>query len=276
MTRAVKEYAPRTNPFMLTRRPGARGTYSASGVWGDPTRATAEKGRAVVEALTSDIVKEIEALRKAALPTAAGTSDQPAVADRRVTAPQAPAAPQCTTGDLRTIRSIGDAFAAHWANADAERLGGLWTPNGDIVHPDASDQANAGGHRSESGRAVQAARLSAHASSDAGRQHTMHRRGNGDCRWKMGTERDDGREQKILPSLRGLFTMVVERAGTEWKIVAYRYTIDPVGPTVPTLLKAARIPRAGSTDPMGQPGHLSHVCYHPRTPVPSAWRRGRR
>lgn len=242
MTRAVKEYAPRTNPFMLTRRPGARGTYSASGVWGDPTRATAEKGRAVVDALTSDIVKEIETLRNAALPTAAVTSDQPALADRRVTAPEAPAAPQCTAGDLRTIRSIGDAFAAHWANADAERLGGLWTPNGDIVHPDASVERTP----------VVIIQNRAELFRRRDYRHTRHpmQVGNIRCiaetmaiadgKWELRGMTDA--TNKILPSLRGLFTMVVERAGTEWKIVAYRYTIDPVGPTVPTLLKRPGYP----------------------------------
>ena len=61
-----------------------------------------------------------------------------------------------------------------------------------------------------------------------------------DGKWELRGMTDAN--NKILPSLRGLFTMVVQRAGTEWKIVAYRYTIDPVGPTVPTLLKRPGYP----------------------------------
>lgn len=51
-----------------------------------------------------------------------------------------------------------------------------------------------------------------------------------------------GANGKFLPSLRGLFTMVVERSDSTWRIVAYRYTIDPAGPTVPTLLKRPGYP----------------------------------
>ena len=45
MSKAVKDYAPRSTPFALTRRVGGTGTYSPTGIWGDPTLATAEKGR---------------------------------------------------------------------------------------------------------------------------------------------------------------------------------------------------------------------------------------
>jgi creatinine amidohydrolase len=48
MTRAVREYAPGSNPFVLTRRRETRGTYSETGVWGDPTRATAAKGQVLI------------------------------------------------------------------------------------------------------------------------------------------------------------------------------------------------------------------------------------
>ncbi len=67
MSRAVREDNPRGEGG-LTRRPGGRGTYSASGVWGDPTLATVEKGRVVVEATVEGILRDIEALRRAELP----------------------------------------------------------------------------------------------------------------------------------------------------------------------------------------------------------------
>jgi creatinine amidohydrolase len=63
MAKAVKDDDPqRTGP--LSRRPGVPGTtYSPSGVWGDATLATREKGRVVVEAMVAGMLREIEALR---------------------------------------------------------------------------------------------------------------------------------------------------------------------------------------------------------------------
>jgi creatinine amidohydrolase len=47
----------------LTRTPGGDQTYSPSGVWGDPTLATREKGRIVVDAFVRAVLAEIEELR---------------------------------------------------------------------------------------------------------------------------------------------------------------------------------------------------------------------
>ncbi len=67
MSKAVKDYHPGKGG--LTRDSKAEGkTYSASGVFGDATLATREKGRIVTEALVEAILKEIEALRAAQLP----------------------------------------------------------------------------------------------------------------------------------------------------------------------------------------------------------------
>lgn len=62
MTKAVKDYAP-NRPGGLTRDPSKAGTYSPTGTWGDPTLATREKGRKLVEAFVAHVVAEIEALR---------------------------------------------------------------------------------------------------------------------------------------------------------------------------------------------------------------------
>lgn len=49
------------NPGGLTRDPdAARGTYSPTGAWGDPTLATLDKGRLVVEALVTHIVEFLD------------------------------------------------------------------------------------------------------------------------------------------------------------------------------------------------------------------------
>ncbi|HTQ55631.1 MAG TPA: creatininase family protein [Bryobacteraceae bacterium] len=63
MRKAVKDYHPGAGG--LTRDPHKPGAYSASGVYGDATLATAEKGRAVAHALVESILREIEELRRA-------------------------------------------------------------------------------------------------------------------------------------------------------------------------------------------------------------------
>ena len=62
----MKDYHPGTGP--LTRDPNGKGTYSPTGVWGDATLATREKGRIVVEALVASVLADIEALRQTAPP----------------------------------------------------------------------------------------------------------------------------------------------------------------------------------------------------------------
>ena len=63
ISKAVKDYHPRGGRG-LTRDPKnqAAGVYSVSGVYGDPTLATVEKGEAIVEAVIQYIVEDIEKL----------------------------------------------------------------------------------------------------------------------------------------------------------------------------------------------------------------------
>lgn len=72
MAKAVRELNPQTTPGGLTRSPTGSGVFSASGVYGDPTLATADKGRVVVEALVAGIVSDIGKLRAEFPPAAAG------------------------------------------------------------------------------------------------------------------------------------------------------------------------------------------------------------
>jgi creatinine amidohydrolase len=58
LDRAVPELAA-DRPGGLTRNAAGPGVYSATGVWGDPTLATLEKGRVVVEAMVREIVQAI-------------------------------------------------------------------------------------------------------------------------------------------------------------------------------------------------------------------------
>jgi creatinine amidohydrolase len=68
MSKAVKDYRPSTGSG-LTRDPNNKNsTYSTTGVWGDATLATYEKGKVVAEALVSVILADIEKLRASSLP----------------------------------------------------------------------------------------------------------------------------------------------------------------------------------------------------------------
>jgi len=62
MTKAVKDFDSRPGRKGLTRDPKGTGTYSKTGIWGDPTLATREKGRIIVEAAVRVIVSQIRDL----------------------------------------------------------------------------------------------------------------------------------------------------------------------------------------------------------------------
>jgi creatinine amidohydrolase len=69
MKKAVKDYHPSTGKTKgLTRTDDGSGTYSPTGIWGDPTLATRDKGVKLVEARTKRILEEIEETRRAPLP----------------------------------------------------------------------------------------------------------------------------------------------------------------------------------------------------------------
>ncbi|MEW6126490.1 MAG: creatininase family protein [Acidobacteriota bacterium] len=69
MKKAAKDFHP--GKGRLTRDPNHKeATYSATGIWGDATLATREKGKVVVEALVAGILKDIEELSRSNLPVA--------------------------------------------------------------------------------------------------------------------------------------------------------------------------------------------------------------
>jgi len=63
MEKARRDLNP-DQPGGLTRDPKGKGTYSPTGAWGDPTLATREQGRALVESTVARVLKEIEDLRQ--------------------------------------------------------------------------------------------------------------------------------------------------------------------------------------------------------------------
>lgn len=60
MENARPDIDPRRDQGRLTRQPDSpNGVYSPTGAWGDPTLATAEKGRLITEALVASLIEKI-------------------------------------------------------------------------------------------------------------------------------------------------------------------------------------------------------------------------
>jgi creatinine amidohydrolase len=236
MTLAAKDYVPGVDPRAgLTRRPGGRGAYSPSGVWGDATLATPEKGRIITEALLAAVLADIERVRQAALPhprAQAATSapaPTPAVPGRRASGERS-----CTPQDERAIRQVGDAFTLHWSNQDAVRLSALWTLDGDIIHPD---------EMIETGRkTIMANRTALFMRREyRGSRHLVVIRmircltpgiAVADGKWELRGVNDANGQQ--LPNFEGQVTLVLQRSDG-WFIEAYRYTNKPSAPPPPQM-----------------------------------------
>ncbi len=62
MSKAVKDYDSRPDRRGLTRDPDGKEHFSPTGIWGDPTLATREKGRIIVENTVSAIIKQVKKL----------------------------------------------------------------------------------------------------------------------------------------------------------------------------------------------------------------------
>jgi creatinine amidohydrolase len=239
MRRAVRELGVPTDPLRLTPRRGAPGTFSASGVSGDPTLATPAKGRVIVESLVAAILEDIERLRSATPPAPvsmpAPQSAAPAMPPQRRPA----AGPRtCTPGDERSIRSLGDALTLHWRNADAAQLASLWAQEGDMVHPDGVTER--GREVIRANRAAlfirQEYRGSRHPVTIGSIRCVSGDVAVADGKWEMGGVTDTS--GNALPTFEGLLTLVARRV-TEggWLVEAYRYTQKPSAAPMPLLLK---------------------------------------
>lgn len=232
MSKAVKDYRPSSGALRLTRTPGGEGIYSPTGIWGDPTLATRDKGRAFVEALVAAIHEDIQIVRTAPLPA----RTQPAAAAPATTLPAAaPANPElanrtgdpCTPRSYRAIAAIGDSFAAAWANADAEKLGRLWSAAGNIVHGDGSVER--GPEIITQNRRALFRRIEYR-----GSRHPMTLTvirclsediAIADGKWELRGLRDAG--SRPAPPMQGQVTVVAKRFEDNWLIEAYRYTVTP-------------------------------------------------
>lgn len=75
MERAEPDVHPPRAPGPFTRDPeAARGVYSPTGAYGDPTLATADKGKRLVEAIVRHVVDAVEALALETTPVAQPSS----------------------------------------------------------------------------------------------------------------------------------------------------------------------------------------------------------
>jgi creatinine amidohydrolase len=231
MSKAVRDYTPSTGGGRLTRQRGGTGTYSPTGTWGDPTRATREKGRVFVDALVSGIVGDIAALRTAPLPARTPAPPPASEPARSTAAPTAPAAapdPQerCSAGDERLIVAVGNWFSTHWNSRDYEARGELWSPGGDIVHPDGAIE------RGAQVITINRMRLFARREYRSSRHPLTLTRirclsadiAIADGKWELRGVLDSS--GKPLPAMEGLVTVVLKRTAG-WLIEAYRYTITP-------------------------------------------------
>jgi creatinine amidohydrolase len=228
MAKAQKDFSPApAGGGPLTRQRGGRGTYSPTGTWGDPTLATAAKGRTLVEALVTGILDDIAQLRTAPLPSRG--APQADTSSNRA-APQLPAmpsnAPQRTCGpaEERTIRAMGFTFASAWNMKDARRLASLWAPQGDIIHPDGTVEQ--GAELIEQNRqrlfSTREYRSSSHSL-----QLNLVRCLTADIVIADGKWELTGVVDKAglpVPKREGQVTLVIKRA-EPWAIEAYRYTV---------------------------------------------------
>jgi creatinine amidohydrolase len=247
MTKAVKDFTSSSFSPPFTRNPGGRGTYSPSGIWGDPTLATREKGRTLVEALLEAVGGDIEGLTRAALPVAAPAQPgAPAAAGRPpgAPAPQPRTAGGCTAGDDRAINRITWGFSTAWANKDADGIAVLWSDEGDILHPDGmSERTPAVIRRNRAQLFVRSEyKFSRHPLQVGHIRCLSNDVAVADGKWELrGVTNGTGQP---VPAMTGLFTMVLKRQGA-WRIEAYRYTIDaPTGNIPPALLRRPGYPGA--------------------------------
>ena len=255
MTRAVREYGSGSGP--LTRQKDGNGLFSASGVVGDPTLASREQGQAYLDALVAGAIDDIESIRAARLPVARATAAAaPPPAPRPQ--PQRPAEERmpngCTAGEERAIRAVGERFSYLWRQMDAENIARLFTPDGDVRHPDGTIERGT--------QIIYQNRLELFRLRDyRGSNHPVQLNdircltagvAIADGKWELRFEQAPSavsQRRGLGPNKRhdGWCTLVLTRGEGSWGIQAWRYTINPPdGEPAPTTLKQPGfLPRRG-------------------------------
>jgi creatinine amidohydrolase len=248
MDKAVREYGSGSGP-MTREKDAASGLYSATGVFGDPTVATREKGRVLVENFVNGILADIGRIRAAALPQPRpATAAAPSSSRPHASSSSQPLRPNgCTEGDERAIRQFGPRFTYHWAQAEADKIAGMFTRSGDMRHPD--------GYIERGPEVILTNRTDLFKKPEyANSKHNLQLMdirclGPGtaiaDGKWdlRLSDEPARGRASRALGpgrSHKGLVTLTFVKPpdGGSWAIEAWRYTVDPAdGVPPPTTLK---------------------------------------
>jgi creatinine amidohydrolase len=245
MTKAVAEYGRGTGAFTRKDkdRDDAPGVVSKTGVLGDATVATAEKGRVLIDTLVAGVLADIENVRTSPLPAAKATVPS--------TPPPRPATPAerrqpngCTIGDERTIRQVGQRFSSYWREMDPIKIAGLFTVDADVRHPDGTVERTRDVIRINRAELFtkKEYRGSIHPVDlyevrCLGPNHAV-----ADGKWELRFADAPGKTQPAggAPNrYGGLVTLVLSSKGEgEWSIEAWRYTVTPdQGPPPPTILK---------------------------------------
>lgn len=253
MKRATREYAPGRGP--LVRDSSGNGVPSKSGTLGDATLATAEKGKVLVDALVAGILDDIEKVRSAPLPAIRATAPAPppAPTPARAAVPQEHKGPGgCTDSDDRAIRNVGAKFTTYWANQMPIELSNLFTPNGDMRHPDGSIERGR-----ETIRSNRANLFTRHEYD--GSKHpvdladvrclgtdTAIADGKWELRLQDRPQTTPGRGLSVAKNNAGLCTLIMVKTDGDWFIEAWRYTLNPQeGPPAPIFLSKPGYPGRG-------------------------------
>jgi creatinine amidohydrolase len=244
MRRAAREYP--AGRGALTRQEGGTGVVSKSGVLGDATLATAEKGKVLVDALLQGVLADIENVRNAPLPpvwSAAPPPPPPAAPARPAPRQEERMENGCTSGDDRTIRNVGTKFTYYWAQQDALSLSSLFTKNGDIRHPDGAIE--------RSQEVIFSNRLQLFTRPEyKDSKHYVQLNdirclesnvaladGKWELRLRDVPQSRPGRGLVSAPVNAGWCTLVLLKRNETWSIDAWRYTITPPpGADAPVLL----------------------------------------
>jgi creatinine amidohydrolase len=235
MTRAVREYP--SGSGVLTRQEGGPGVVSKSGVLGDATLATREKGQVLVEMLFAGALSDIDAIRTAPLPVAKLASAPPPPPPRPAVPPSERVMPSgCTPGEERDIRLLGQRFGSLWREMDAVSIGLLFAPNGDMRHPDGTIERGRDTIRQNREELFRKKEY----------RGSVHPVMLSDIRClSPGLAIADGKwELRLSDPLNskpyaGWCTLVLRGGSGSWAIEAWRYTVDPPPNTTPapTILK---------------------------------------
>ena len=252
MTKATREDGVGTGP--LTRHRDTQGLYSATGTIGDPTVATVEKGRLLIDALVAGALDDIEKLRVAPLPQAKTNGAPPS--PRPASGRGATQLMQngCTPGDENSIREIGARFSTAWTEMDADAISRLFTDKGDMRHPDGTIERGRDMIRQDRFDLFKKREY-------RGSSHTLslndirclgsgHAIADGKWELKLADAPSTGPRAPGSASAQifnGWCTLVVSGGGETWMIEAWRYTVNPPdnGPPGPTILKTPGWPGRG-------------------------------